>query len=152
MDDAQVMWKIWGPSVIKMKGNSTRQKTIRKSSSIVAVPQEFISAQKNVNVSVNFFFINKYVFLTTVSTNVCFTTTSHCSTQKVRHYWNFLKEVLLIYYRRGLRVTLVRADLESKPLEELVKQLPCLPELDSAAKEEHVGDVERNIWYLKEKF
>ena len=28
MDDAQVMWKIWGPSVIKLKGNSTRQKTI----------------------------------------------------------------------------------------------------------------------------
>ena len=28
MDDAQVMWKIWGPSVIKMKGKSTQQKTI----------------------------------------------------------------------------------------------------------------------------
>ncbi len=86
MDDAQVMWKIWGPSVIKLKGNSTRQKTIQKLSSIVAVPREFISAQKNVAVSVNFFFINKYVFLTTVSTNVCFMTTSHCSTRKVRHY------------------------------------------------------------------
>ena len=77
MDDAQVMWKIWGPSVIKLKGNSTQQKTIRKLSSIVAVPQEFISAQKNVTVSVDFFFIKEYVFLTTVSTNVCFTTTSH---------------------------------------------------------------------------
>jgi len=38
MDDAQVMWKIWGPLVIKMKDNSTRQKTIRNSSNIVAVP------------------------------------------------------------------------------------------------------------------
>jgi hypothetical protein len=152
MDDTQVMWNIWGPSVIKMKGNSTRQKTIRKSSSIVTVPREFITAQKNITMSVDFFFINKYVFLTTVSTNVCFTTTSHCSTRKVRHYWNFLKEVLLIYNRRGLRVTLVRADLEFKPLEELVKQLPCVPDLDIAAKEEHVGDVERNIRYLKEKF
>jgi hypothetical protein len=70
----------------------------------------------------------------------------------VRHYWNFLKEVLMIYYRRGLRVTLVRADLEFKPLEELVKQLPRVPDLDIAAKEEHVGDIERNIRYLKEKF
>jgi len=126
IDDAQVMWKIWGPSVIKLKGNSTQQKTIRKLSCIVAVPQEFISAQKNVTVSVDFFFINKYVFLTTVSTNVCSTTTSHCSTQKVRHYWNFLKEVLLIYYRRGLRVTLVQADLEFKPIKELIEQLPCI--------------------------
>jgi hypothetical protein len=103
-------------------------------------------------VSVNFFFINKYVFLMTVSKNVRFTTTSHCSTRKERHYWNFLKEVLLIYYRRGLRVTLVRGDLEFKPLEELVKQIPSVPELDIAAKEEHVGDVERSIRYLKEKF
>ena len=91
MDDAQVMWKIWGPSVIKLKRNSKRQKTIRKSSSIVAVPREFISAQKNVTVSVDFFFINKYVFLTTVSTNVCFMTTSHCSTWKVQ-FWIFASE------------------------------------------------------------
>ena len=26
VEDAQIMWKIWGPSVIKMKGNSTREK------------------------------------------------------------------------------------------------------------------------------
>ena len=89
LDNARIIWKIWGPSVIKMKGNSTRQTTTRKSLNIVAVPREFISAQKSIMVSVDFFFINKYVFLMTVSKNVCFTTTSHCSTQKVRHYWIF---------------------------------------------------------------
>ncbi len=88
LDDARIMWKIWGPLVIKMKGNSTRQMTVQKLSNIVAVPCDFISAQKSVTVSVNFLFINKYVFLMTVSKNVCFTTTSHCSTWKVRHYWN----------------------------------------------------------------
>ncbi len=55
LEDAQIMWKICGPSVIKMKGNSTREKTIRNSSNIVAVPREFINAQKNVTVSVVFF-------------------------------------------------------------------------------------------------
>jgi hypothetical protein len=152
LDNARIMWKIWGPSVVKMKGNDTRQKTVRKSSNIVALPREFISAQKSITLSVDFFFINKYVFLMTVSKNVCFTTTSHCSTRKVRHYWNFLKEVLMMYYRRGLRVEIVRGDLEFKPLEQLLKQLPRVPESDLAAKEEHVGDIERNIRYLKEKF
>jgi len=57
-----------------------------------------------------------------------------------------------MYYRRGLRVTLVRGDLEFGPLKELVKQLPSVPDLDLASKEEHVGDIERNIRYLKEKF
>ncbi len=51
----------------------------------------------------------------------------------------------MMYYRRGLRVTLVQGDLEFKPLEELVKALPRVLELDIAEKEEHVGNVECNI-------
>ena len=70
LDDAQIMWKIWGPLVIKMKGNSTRQMKTQKLSNIVAVPCEFISSQKSVTVSVNLFFINKYVFLMMVSKHV----------------------------------------------------------------------------------
>ena len=141
LDNAQIIWKIWGPSVIKMKGNDMQQKTNRKLSNIVAVPREFLSTQKSITLSVDFFFINKYVFLMTMSKNVCFTTTSHCSTQKVRHYCNFLKVVLMMYYRRGLRMKIVQGDLEFKPLEQLVKELPRVPKLDLAAKEEHVGDL-----------
>ena len=83
LDNARIMWKIWGPSVIKMKGNDTQQQTTRKPLNIVAVPREFISAQKSITLSVDFFFINKYVFLMTVSKHVCFTTTSHCSKRAV---------------------------------------------------------------------
>ena len=43
--------------------------------------------------------------------------------------------MLMMYYRRGLLVTMVQGDLEFKPLEELVKELPSVPELDIAAKE-----------------
>ena len=58
----------------------------------------------------------------------------------------------MMYYHRGLRVNIVQGDLEFKPLEQLLKQEPLVPELDLAAKEEHVGDIERNTRYLKEKF
>ena len=57
----------------------------------------------------------------------------------------------MMYYHRGLRVDMVRGDLEFKPLEKLMQELPKVPTLDLAAKEEHVGDVERNTRYLKEK-
>ena len=77
LEDAQIMWKIWGPLVIKMKGNDTQQQPPRKPLSIVAVPCEFILAQKIIMLSVDFVFINKYVFLMMVSKHVCFTTTSH---------------------------------------------------------------------------
>ena len=51
----------------------------------------------------------------------------------------------MMYYCRGLRVEIVRGDIEFKPLEQLEKELPRVPELDLAAKEEHVGDVERTF-------
>ncbi len=57
-----------------------------------------------------------------------------------------------MYYRRGLRVTLVQGDLEFGPFKKLVKELPSVPDLDLASKEEHVGNIDRNIRYLKEKF
>ena len=57
-----------------------------------------------------------------------------------------------MYYCRGLCVEIVRGDLEFKPLKQLVKELSQVPKPDLAAKEEHVGGVERNIRYLKEKF
>ena len=100
-----------------MKGKDTRHQPPRKPSNIVAVSREFISAQKSITLSVDFFFINKYVFLMAVSKNICFTTTSHCSTWAVQNYWNVLKEVPMMYYRRGLRVEIVLGDLEFKLLE-----------------------------------
>ena len=57
----------------------------------------------------------------------------------------------MMYYRRGLRIEMVRGDLEFKPLEQLLKKLTQVPGLDLAAKEGHVGDIERNTRYLKEK-
>ena len=57
----------------------------------------------------------------------------------------------MMYYRSGLRVEIVRGYLEFKPLERLLKEFPRVSELDLAAKEEHVGDIEHNTRYLKEK-
>ena len=50
----------------------------------------------------------------------------------------------MMYYCRGLRVEIVQGDLEFKPLEKLLKELPQVPKLDLAAKEEHVGNIKRN--------
>ena len=57
----------------------------------------------------------------------------------------------MMYYHRGLRVDMVQGDLEFKPLEQLLKDLPRVPGLDLAAKEEPVGDIERNTRCLKDK-
>ena len=40
----------------------------------------------------------------------------------------------MMYYRGGLRDEIVQGDLEFKPLEQLLEQLPQVPKLDLAAK------------------
>ena len=45
----------------------------------------------------------------------------------------------------------IRADLEFATLQTLVGEIPTQPTLLLAAQGEHVGPVERNIRYLKEK-
>ena len=123
----------------------------RRELNIVAVPRELIAAQKKVVLSLDLFFINRYVFMITYSDNICFTTTSHVSTRAVRHYWPFFKQVCLQYATIGFNIVVIRGDLEFWALRDLVGELSSRPSLDLAAKNKHVGLIERNIKFLKGK-
>jgi len=92
-----------------------------------------------------------HIFLVTYSENICFTTNSHVVNRKVKSYWLMLKAVCLMYEARGLHIVKVKADLEFLPLRELVNELPTSPDTEFAAQGMHVGPVERDIRYNKEK-
>ena len=118
----------------------------------MSVPKELLQAQKRVTLSIDFFYINqKYIFLMTYSENICFTTNTHVVSQKVKDYWSFLMDIYKKYLVCGFMIMRIRADLESARLQTLVGELPTQPALLLAAQGEHVGPVERNIRYLKEK-
>ena len=69
-DDVKISFKIFGPSVIKDKGNRVRQPARKSNTSIVAVPRELIEANREVTLCIDFFFINqKHIFLMTYSEN-----------------------------------------------------------------------------------
>jgi hypothetical protein len=143
--------KIWGLSVVKAKGNTVRRNAKIQESNIVAVPRELIAAQKKVVLSLDLFFISRYMFLITYSDKICFTTMSHVSTRAVGHYWPFFKQVCLQCTTRGFNIVVIRGDLEFGALRDLVGELPSRPRLDLAAENEHVGLIEHNIRFLKEK-
>jgi hypothetical protein len=87
VEDIKIAKNIWGPSVVKAKGNTVRRPAKSTPSSIVSVPKELIKAQKNVTLSMYFFFINqKHIFLMTYSKNICFTTNTHVVSRKVKDY------------------------------------------------------------------
>ena len=151
--DVTTAMKIWGPSVPKVKGNTVQQPAKANTTSIVSVPKELLQAQKKVALSIDLFYINqKHIFLMTNSENICFMTNTHVVSQKVKDYWSFLKDIYKKYLVRGFIVMRIRADLEFATLQTLVGELPTQPTLLLADQGEHVGSVERNIRYLKERY
>ena len=97
-EDADISFKIFGPSVTKGKGNTTRQAAKLSPSSIVSIPKEVIRAQQQVVLCIDFFYLNgKHIFFTTYSEKICFTTNSHVVNRKVKSYWPMLKAVCLMY-------------------------------------------------------
>ena len=151
LDDARRSFKIFGPHVMKGKGNAVRKTNKFQKDNIVEVPRELIEAQREVVLNIDMFFINKHTFITTYSDKVCYTTTSHVSSKGVRHYWPFLLQVLQKYAARGLVVVRIRGDFEFNGIMGQVALL--IPEiiLDLSSENEHIGAVERNIRYIKEK-
>ena len=151
LDDARRSFKIFGPHVMKGKGNAVRKTNKFQKDNIVEVPRELIEAQREVVLNIDMFFINKHTFITTYSDKVCYTTTSHVSSKGVRHYWPFLLQVLQKYAARGLVVVKIRGDFEFNGIMEQVALL--IPEiiLDLSSENEHIGAVERNIRYINEK-
>jgi hypothetical protein len=118
----------------------------------VAIPKELLEAQKNVTLSIDLFYVNqKHNFLMSYSESICFMTNTHVVSRKVKDYWPSLKDIYQKYLVRGLCIIKIKADLEFATLEAIVSELPTRPKLILAAQGEHVGSVERNIWYLKEK-
>ena len=124
-----------------------RQPAKKNPTSIVAVPKELILAQEKVTLFIDFFFINqKHIFLMTYSESECFTTK-----RKVKQYWSFLKDIYEMYLKRGFKVVRIQADLEFSAIQKLVDELPTRPALVLAAQGEHVGPIECNIQFAKEK-
>jgi hypothetical protein len=142
---------IWGQSVLKMKGNTVRRNSKRVAQSIVVVPKELIKQQQDVKLAIDCFFANKHIFLTTMSTKICFTTVTHLAYRTKALIWEALHATYKMYLLRGFRIVVIAGEYEFASISDLVVQLPTAPKLDWAAASQHCGLIERNIRFLKEK-
>ena len=150
VEDVKRMFAIYGPHVIRGKGNAVTKTNKYRLNNIVAVPKELIQAQRKVVLNIDMFFVNKQVFITTYSNKICYTTTSHVSTKAVKDYWPYLLQVIQMYEARGFRIVMIRGDFEFNGITSQVASLPGSPNLSLEAGT-HTEPVERNIRFIKEK-
>jgi len=134
-----------------MKGNTVRKNAKQMTQSIIKVPTEFIKLQQNVELAIDVFFINKYIFFTTYSTKICFTTITHLTFCTKKLIWEALLPTYKMYLLQGFWIIFIRGHHEFSLVSDLAATLPTTPDLDWAAAVHHCGLIKHNIRFIKEK-
>jgi hypothetical protein len=130
-----------------MKGNTVRRNGKCVAQSIV----KLIKLQQDVELVIDCFFVNKHIFLTTMSAKICFTMVTHLTYRTKALIWEALHATYKMYLLRGFRIVVIAGDNKFASISDLVVQLSTAPKLDWVAASQHCGSIERNIRFLKEK-
>jgi hypothetical protein len=149
--NARVADKIWGDSVLRLKGSTVRETGKCKPQRLVNVPCELIQLQRKVRIGIDIFFVNGHIFFVTYSRMVCFTTVTYLINHKVVEVLATMHKIYQMYMLCGFHIVEIAGNGKFAWTADQVASLPTNPILNLAAASEHVGLIERNIHFLKEK-
>ncbi len=150
-NDAKVAYKIWGNSIPRLKGSTIRETGQHKPQTLVKVPQELFQLQQKVRIGIDMFFVNGHIFFMTYSRMICFTTVTHLINHKVVEVWAVMHKIYQMYMLCGFHIVEIAGDGEFAWIADQLASLPTNPMLNLAAASEHVGLIEHNIRFMKEK-
>jgi hypothetical protein len=95
------------------------------------------SQDGDVELAIDCLFVNKHIFLTTMSTKICFTTVTHLPYRTKALIWEALHATYTMYLLRGFRIVVIDGDHEFASISDLVAQLLTAPKLDWVAALQH---------------
>ncbi len=151
VDDDKAAHKIWGASVPKLKGSTVRETGQHKHQSLVKVPWELLQLQQKVCIGIDILFVNGHIFFMTYGRKICFTTVTHLINHKMSEVWAAMHKIYQMYMLRGFHVVEITGDGEFAWIADQVASLPTNSILGLATASQHVGLLECNIRFLKEK-
>ncbi len=93
LEDINVATSIWGKNISKLKGSTTRSKSIPVKRDYVHVPKELLNLHQEVFLTADIFFVNKIPFFLTLSRKICFTAVNHIANRTVPQIFMAFKEV-----------------------------------------------------------
>ncbi|KAL7460882.1 LOW QUALITY PROTEIN: hypothetical protein ACHAXS_001318, partial [Conticribra weissflogii] len=137
-------FKLFGPDLAGMKGKTVGRKPEKVVTEYVAIPWDLMPLHKYIYIGGDIMFMNNVPHLVTTSQGLNLTTLeSRTATQ--------LGECLLciaqIYSCGGFIVQTFLMDGEFEAVKEKVPGVV----INTTAAQEHVGDIERKIWVIKER-
>ena len=136
---------IFGPNLGVLKGKTVWRPNPHVAMGIDGVPPEIMKTHCSIVLTMDIMFINKIAFFVTISRNLKFGTVKALPNRQIPTIIQRLKSVIALYRHRGFEISAILADNEFEAIH------PQFPMLNCAAANEHVPEVERFIWTIKDR-
>jgi Reverse transcriptase (RNA-dependent DNA polymerase) len=149
-EDIMAAEHIFGPDVGSLRG-----KTVRRAphaalvAPVGALPIEIMARYRVVTLTADIMFVNKMMFLVTFSRNIRFGTVEKLGGKSDAVVLTALKDVVKRYRGGGFSVEMLMTDGEFESLRGDLAAMRV--NLNTTARDEHVGDIERYIRTVKER-
>eukprot|EP00956_Cyclotella_meneghiniana_P042120 scaffold248363_cov77-Cyclotella_meneghiniana.AAC.3 len=146
-DDLQNAKIIFGPSLPQLKGKSVREKPVRAEPGYTKIPLEIIERNRFVTLVADVMFVGGLPFLISLSRRIRFVTVQFMPRRTAGELCNGLKAIVNLYKRAGFICQAALMDNEFEPLK---THLLDTIDINTTAKNEHVGEIERKIRHVKD--
>ena len=133
--------QIFGPDIRSLKAKTTRRNP-------PPVPARVLERYRNVMVCVDIMYVNRVAMMISVSRNIKFATIEAIPSNKTAILLNGMKGILQIYRRNGFNIEMALMDGEFGHLRGELASMGVT--LNETSRDEHVGDIKRYIWTVKE--
>ena len=115
----------------------------------MGIPKRIYERYKYIVLTADVMFVNRIVFLVSLSRGSRLYTCEHVPAQKAHHLPKVLCRIINLCARGGFRVRTIMMDMEFEKFKE--QEGMELVDVNTTAAREHVGKIERGIRYLKER-
>ena len=140
---------IYGTEIGALKGKTTRQRPHAVRTFMVPVSSQIMNKYQNVSHCVDIMYINKVPMLITISRHIKFGTIEAIPNKNKITLIQCIQKVMKLYIRGGFKVTYALMDGEFEALRGNLADNGII--LNTTARDEHVGDIERYIRTVKER-
>ena len=148
-DDMKAADKIYGPSMVGLKGKTVRRPGEHVRPDIPSLPPDILSRYRDVSIGADIMYVNSVRFFVTISQHLQFGTIEMINDAKVATLVKSVQQVQKVYGKRGFFIKNINMDNQFVPIKVSIEALAT--NVNYVSRDEHVPEVERFIRTLKER-
>ena len=138
---------IFGPDLAGVRGRTVRRPPETVTTDYVQIPRVLLERHQLVTLAVDVMFVNGLPFLVSVARGLNLITAEHTPSRTAKLLAAGINRIIDLYARGGFQVGRILVDNEFEPLRSLVP----IVAVNTTAAREHVPEIERKIWLIKER-